>query len=122
MLKKSYSGIFYRAQREKESLDIACLICYCGFKERIDMKPFEYLEPKTIEEATSLLSHYGNKARILAGGMDLIPRMQKGEIEPEYVVNIQNIPTLERLEPCDQGGISFGAMAKLRSIEFSRRQ
>jgi len=84
------------------------------------MKSFEYFEPRTIEEATQLLSNYGEKARILAGGIDLIPRMRKGEIETEYVVNIQKISGLEHIEPDEKGGIRFGAMVRLRSIEASK--
>jgi len=83
------------------------------------MKPFGYFEPRTIGEATKLLSDYGGKARILAGGIDLIPRMRKGEIDAGYVVNIQNIPGLEHIEPNEKGEITFGAMARLRSIEAS---
>ncbi len=64
--------------------------------------------------------HYGEKAQILAGGIDLIPRMRKGDIETEYVVNIQKIPGLEYIESIEKGGITFGAMARLRSIEASK--
>jgi carbon-monoxide dehydrogenase medium subunit len=83
------------------------------------MKPFEYFEPRTVMEATELLSTYGEKARILAGGIDLIPRMRKREIETECVVNIQKIPGLEHIEINEKGEITFGAMARLRSIETS---
>jgi len=58
------------------------------------MKPFEYFEPSTVGEATRLLSNHGKNAQILAGGIDLIPRMRKGEIKTRYVVNIQKIPGL----------------------------
>ncbi len=84
------------------------------------MKPFEYFEPRTVKEATELLSTYGGKARILAGGIDLIPRLRKGEIEPEYVVNLQKIPKLEQIATHKGRGISFGAMTRLRSIELSK--
>jgi xanthine dehydrogenase iron-sulfur cluster and FAD-binding subunit A len=83
------------------------------------MKPFEYFEPRTVMEATELLSTYGGKARILAGGIDLIPRMRKGEIKAGCVVNIQNIPGLEHIETNEKGEMTFGAMARLRSIEAS---
>ena len=83
------------------------------------MKPFEYFEPRTVREARQILSDYGEKAQILAGGIDLIPRMQKGDIRAEYVVNIQKIPDLERIEPDGKEGITLGAMSKLRSIEMS---
>ena len=61
------------------------------------LKPFEYFEPGTVEEAVQLLSSYGDKAKVLAGGVDLIPRMRNGKIKAEYVVNIQRIPGLDHL-------------------------
>jgi carbon-monoxide dehydrogenase medium subunit len=84
------------------------------------MKPFEYLEPRTVGEATEILSNYGEKAQILSGGVDLIPRMQKGDVQAEYVVNIQKIPGLEYIGPDEKEGITFGAMSRLRSIEMSK--
>jgi len=83
------------------------------------MGPFEYFEPRTVGEATKLLFIHGEKAKIMAGGIDLIPRLRKGEIKAGYVVNIQNIPGLEHIEPNQKGEITFGAMARLRSIEGS---
>jgi carbon-monoxide dehydrogenase medium subunit len=84
------------------------------------MKSFEYFEPRTVREATQILSDYGEKARILSGGIDLIPRIQKGDIEIEYLVNIQKIPGLDYIEANEKGGIAFGASSRLRSIEVSR--
>ena len=83
------------------------------------MKSFEYHEPETVEEATGLLSRYGGKAQILAGGIDLIPRMRRGDLEPEHIINIQNIEGLGHINPAEGGGITFGAAVKLRSIEVS---
>jgi aerobic carbon-monoxide dehydrogenase medium subunit len=84
------------------------------------MEPFEYFEPLAIGEATQILANYGEKAQILAGGIDLIPRMQKGIIRAEYVVNIQKIPELDFIETNEKGGITFGAMRRLHSIELSK--
>jgi len=84
------------------------------------MKPFEYFEPKTVKETTQLLSNYGKKAQILAGGIDLIPRMRKGDVKPEYLVNIQKVTGLEYIKPDGKRGIKFGAMTKLRSLETSK--
>lgn len=84
------------------------------------MKPFEYFEPRTVPEATKLLSNYGGKARILAGGIDLIPRMRKGGVKPEYVINIQKVTGLEYIGPEGKKGFKFGAIAKLHSIETSK--
>ena len=84
------------------------------------MRDFEYFEPRTVDEAIGLLSRYGQKARILAGGIDLIPKMQKGDIETECVVNLQKIPTLAYIEPHEREGVTFGAMTRLHSMEVSR--
>ena len=39
------------------------------------LKPFDYFEPTKVEEAVSLLTKYGTRARVIAGGLGLIPRM-----------------------------------------------
>jgi len=84
------------------------------------MRPFEYFEPRTVAEATELLFSYGEKAKILAGGIDLIPRMRKSEIKAEYIINIQKISGLEYIEDKGKQGLAFGAMAKLYSMETSK--
>ena len=83
------------------------------------MKPFEYSEPTTIAEATQLLSSQRGKARILAGGVDLLPRMRAGTIDGDYIINIMRIPDLDYLEYDGSNGLAFGAMTKLRSLETS---
>jgi aerobic carbon-monoxide dehydrogenase medium subunit len=84
------------------------------------MKPFEYFEPRTVGEATQILSNYGAEAQILSGGVDLIPRMQKGDIRAEYVVNIQRIAELADIQSNGKEGITFGATSRLRSLEVSK--
>ena len=83
------------------------------------LKHFDYSEQWTVTEAVQLLSTYGEKAQVLAGGIDLIPRMRKGIIKADYLVNIQKIPGLEHIETNGAKGLKFGAMARLRSIETS---
>ena len=81
------------------------------------MIPFEYFEPRTVKEATQILSDYGEKAQILAGGIDLLPRMQKGDLRAEYVVNIQRIPGLEQIEACGKEGITLGILPLSNPLE-----
>jgi CO/xanthine dehydrogenase FAD-binding subunit len=81
------------------------------------LKPFDYFEPESIKEASQLLSTYGEKARVLAGGIDLIPRMRRGKAEADYLVHIRKIPGMERIEADRSGGLTFGAMASLIAIE-----
>lgn len=41
------------------------------------MKPYDYISPKSIEEATSVLAEYGSDAKIIAGGTDLIIELRR---------------------------------------------
>lgn len=82
------------------------------------LKPFEYLEPRTVGEAVHMLSTHGAKAKVLAGGLDLVPRMRQGQFRPEYVVSIRNIPGLDYIESDGAKGLRIGALVSLRSIEL----
>ena len=83
------------------------------------MRAFEYFEPKTVGEATKYLTDLGETARILAGGVDLIPRMRKEEFKTDYVVNIQRIEGLDRIDYESGKGLRFGAFATLHALEVS---
>lgn len=76
---------------------------------------FEYLDPKTIEEACSLLSQHGDKARLIAGGTDLLIIMKHKEVTPEYLIGLKGIPDLDSID-ADAEGVRIGALATLRSI------
>jgi carbon-monoxide dehydrogenase medium subunit len=84
------------------------------------LKPFDYFEPATVQEATRLLSKYGDKAQVLAGGVDLIPRMRKEKIKADFLVNIRNIPELNTHSIEGKKGLRFGAMTSLHTLELSR--
>ena len=76
---------------------------------------FEYLDPKTVEEACSLLSQHGDKARLIAGGTDLLIIMKHKEVTPEYLVGLKGIPNLDSID-ANTEGVRIGALATLRSI------
>jgi CO/xanthine dehydrogenase FAD-binding subunit len=78
---------------------------------------FEYLEPKTIEEALLHLVTYGDKAKVIAGGTDLIVRMKRGMVHPGVLVSIARIPALHYLI-CDQG-LRIGALTPFQELERS---
>src|ERR1700719_4208655 len=49
----------------------------CGVLVATAMKRFEYFEPKTLDDAVSLLSLYDGKADVLAGGTDLLVEIKE---------------------------------------------
>jgi len=83
------------------------------------MRPYELLEPSTVDEAVKLLKKYQNKARVLAGGLDLVSKMRRWQINPEYLVSIRNIQELNCIKSQNGSGIEIGAMASLRDVELS---
>jgi xanthine dehydrogenase iron-sulfur cluster and FAD-binding subunit A len=76
---------------------------------------FDYLEPASPEEAITLLAQYGNRARVLAGGTDLLVHMKMERIAPEAVISINRIRGLDRIAVQD-GHLHIGARATIRAI------
>ena len=81
------------------------------------MHEFEYFEPRNVDEAVSLLVKYGEAAKVIAGGTDLVLRMQMRSRKPHYVINIKAISGLDYIT-CN-GDIRIGATATLRDIATS---
>lgn len=59
---------------------------------------FEYLNPRSIKEALSLLKINQDQAAILAGGSDLIPELRHRLKSPKYVIDIKNIQELNKID------------------------
>lgn len=83
------------------------------------LKSFEYFEPRIVEEAVRILFMYGREAKVLAGGVDLVPKMRKRQIQPKCLVSIQRIPGMDYIESDGAEGLRIGALTSLRSIELS---
>ncbi|NMB41617.1 MAG: xanthine dehydrogenase family protein subunit M [Firmicutes bacterium] len=86
----------------------------------MNLPKFEYFEPKTIEEACSLLHKYKGDAMVLAGGTDLLVSMKKREISPKYLVNIKTIPDLNYIRYNGEGLLQIGALATLNEIKDAK--
>lgn len=83
------------------------------------MKSFEFFEPTTIEEASSLLAQNNDDATVLAGGTDLLVAWKEGIETPKSVISLEQIPGLEGIVYDENTGLSIGGMTKMRSIEQS---
>jgi len=78
--------------------------------------PFEYTVPATLDEALKLAGD--GSAKILAGGMSLIPLMKLRLAAPENVIDLGRIPGLNQIT--ESGGIvKIGAMATHHAVETS---
>ena len=82
---------------------------------KILAKEFEYLAPKTLDEALDLLDKYKDKnIKILAGGTDLLVKMKTTDLQVDYLLNIKNIPELDFIDTTQ--GLKLGAITPLSHI------
>lgn len=79
------------------------------------MKPFTYHEPATIHEACRLFKEHGDKARIIAGGTDLVIKMKRNVISPKHLINIKQLDTLKDIVVTPQG-MTIGAAVPLSQV------
>lgn len=82
------------------------------------MRPVEFLEPETLDEACSLIAKYGEEARLISSGQSLIPILQEGLIALKYLVSIRNLPGLDYIKESN-GSLRIGALTTQRTVETS---
>ncbi len=70
--------------------------------------PFDYKIPKTIKEACGLLWGAEGKAKIMAGGTDLVIGLRNGDHTPQFIIDITRIEELRKIGE-KNGMVSIGA-------------
>jgi len=84
------------------------------------LKLFKHYDAKSVEEAVSILGKYKEKAKIIAGGTDLLGAL-KNKIYPEYpevLINIKTIPGLSYIKE-EAGSLKIGALTSLTEVAES---
>ncbi|MDG6983084.1 MAG: xanthine dehydrogenase family protein subunit M [Nitrososphaerota archaeon] len=79
---------------------------------------FEYVAPKTVQEAVDLLKVRGEWAKVLAGGQSLIPLLKLRLASPALLVDIGKVPGLDYLAESD-GHLRMGAMVRVADLNRS---
>ncbi|HMN78991.1 MAG TPA: FAD binding domain-containing protein [Burkholderiaceae bacterium] len=73
------------------------------------MSPFVYRLARSIEEASAILAGAGDEARLLAGGMTLIPAMKHGLAAPSTLVDLRAVASLKGIAH-EGAAVVIGAM------------
>jgi xanthine dehydrogenase YagS FAD-binding subunit len=84
------------------------------------VKSFKHFNAASVDEALSLLRDYQGRAKLIAGGTDLLGSL-KDHILPHYpeaLINIKTIPGLDNIEENGEG-LKIGPSAKLAEIARS---
>src|SRR5438876_3037519 len=73
------------------------------------LNSFDYARPVSLAEAVRLLSDRGSRARVLAGGTDLLVQMRAGRKDASLVVDVKRIPEMLDLNFDPREGLTLGA-------------
>lgn len=82
------------------------------------IKTYEYHAPTTLHEAKAIMNMYGDSAKILAGGTDVVPKMKSHIYTPDHVVSLRKIDELRKVDYNPQVGLTFGANVKLHDMQL----
>jgi aerobic carbon-monoxide dehydrogenase medium subunit len=80
--------------------------------------PFDYHRPGTLDEAIGLLARYGDQAKVLSGGMSLLPTLKLRLGSYAHLVDINRIPGLEYIKE-EKGWLRIGAGTRQATLERS---
>ncbi|MGH2614881.1 MAG: FAD binding domain-containing protein [Thermomicrobiales bacterium] len=77
-----------------------------------------YLQPQSLADALALLAEHAERARIVAGGTDVIVELSRGIRPTEILIDITAVPGLRRIS-LDAGVISLGGLTTHNDVVAS---
>jgi CO/xanthine dehydrogenase FAD-binding subunit len=81
------------------------------------MRPFAYARPTSLADALGLLAEGDDgRARLLAGGTDLLIRLRDRTFRPEVVVDVKGIEELGGAIERRDGHVRFGALTTMTDV------
>jgi carbon-monoxide dehydrogenase medium subunit/6-hydroxypseudooxynicotine dehydrogenase subunit alpha len=79
---------------------------------------FAYHDPRTLDEALSLLAEHGDDGKVLAGGQSLVPLLNFRLAHPEHLVDLNRIGSLAGIRR-ENGRLRIGTMTRQSRLEAS---
>lgn len=73
------------------------------------MNDFQYAAPTAVDEAVGILQEFGERAKLLAGGTDILVQLREGQRDAAMVVDVKKIPELTELSFSPGEGLALGA-------------
>ena len=80
------------------------------------MKSFVYEAPTTLSDAVTMLNTQNGRARLLAGGTDLLVQMRANLYDVDAVIDIKKIPELNQISYDAKNGLVIGAAVSCAAI------
>ena len=73
------------------------------------MQAFDYVKAGSVSEVISLMAQHNGKARVLAGGTDLLVALREGRTSADLVIDVKKLPELGAVSYSTKTGLSLGA-------------
>lgn len=80
---------------------------------------FELLQPRELQQALELKKSYGEKAKVLAGGTDLLVLLKDQKLKAEKVLSLGGIRNLNFIRLEEGRGVTLGALATHGAVAAS---
>jgi xanthine dehydrogenase FAD-binding subunit len=85
------------------------------------VRRFELALPQSVDDCLRVLSQHGARAKLVAGGTDLLVQMKAGTVRPAWVVDLSGVDRLRVLEGDAARGLRIGAAVTARQLEQDPR-
>lgn len=72
------------------------------------LNPLKLVQPNSVQEASQALAEFGDKAKLYAGGAELLLLLRNGLIDAEFLIDVKKIERLRRLNSSN-GALCVGA-------------
>jgi len=87
-------------------------------RDTLESCPFHYVRPDSIQSVFELLNHYGDSAKILAGGQSLLPSLNMRLSAPEVLIDISQLNELKQIKEINNE-LHVGSLVRHCEIEQS---
>ena len=82
------------------------------------LRRFRLEEPQSVAEVSDLLGRFGDRAKVYAGGTELLLAMKEGLVRYERLINVKGLQGLSEVAT-DNGTVRIGALCTHRQLETS---
>ncbi len=80
---------------------------------------FNYIQPRSLKQATKALADLGSDAMLVAGGTDVYPKMKRGQFTPRHLISLRSLRELKGIRQNPEG-IWIGAGESLTKVSNHR--
>ena len=89
-------------------------------RERKPVRSFAWIEPTTLAEVSQALQAGHGKARLIAGGSDLLGELKDDIVAYEQLISLAGCAELQHIQQSD-AGLQLGALVTLAQLEYEPR-